>query len=104
MTGEGIGFAVHSGRLAARSLLAGNLEPAQVGPQYGRALNSEILPELRAARLLAHLLYRQRGLRKAVFQRYGRRLCEKVTQVLMAESSYRRILGNPRNHLGLLRR
>ncbi len=55
-TQEGISYAIHSGRLAARAVLAamgggGRLEP------YQAAVDAEILPELRAARLIARMFY-----------------------------------------------
>lgn len=55
--GEGIFFALHSGRLAARALdqaLETNKDP---GPAYAAALSHQILPELRAANSLRWLLF-----------------------------------------------
>ena len=56
-TEEGIFYAVRSGRLAADAILTalGRCSPALDG--YQRAVNREIQPELRAARVIAELFY-----------------------------------------------
>jgi flavin-dependent dehydrogenase len=55
-TEEGISYAIHSGRLAARATLRalagqGSLE------RYERDVDAEIMPELRAARTISHMFY-----------------------------------------------
>jgi geranylgeranyl reductase family protein len=55
-TEEGISYAVHSGRLAAKAVLRamggdGSLEP------YEREVDAEMMPELRAARLIGYMFY-----------------------------------------------
>jgi flavin-dependent dehydrogenase len=59
-TEEGISYAIHSGRLAARavlSALAGNGDLAR----YERDVDLEIMPELRAARTISHMFYGMLG-------------------------------------------
>jgi flavin-dependent dehydrogenase len=59
-TEEGISYAIHSGRLAARAVLGalagtGNLS------RYEREVDLEIMPELRAARTIGHMFYGMLG-------------------------------------------
>lgn len=54
-TEEGIGYAVHSGRIAARNVLRG-LSSGDVR-DYERDVDAEIMPELRAARVIGYMFY-----------------------------------------------
>lgn len=95
VTGEGISFALRTGQLAAQSLIDGNLEEQPVQQLYGRSLTESILPELRAGRLLARLLYDVPRLRAWAFSRYGQRLCEAVTDVMAGERRYGDLVSSP---------
>ncbi len=99
VTGEGITHALLSGRLAAESIAAHFGAPAEACAHYSRALAGEILPELRIARLLAPLLYDFPILRRTVFRRLGRPLCEEICDVFTGELTYRKLLGRPRSYL-----
>jgi geranylgeranyl reductase family protein len=55
-TEEGISYAIHSGRLAARNILRGL--GAGTIDQYQADVNRELMPELRAARAIGNLFYR----------------------------------------------
>jgi flavin-dependent dehydrogenase len=94
VTLEGISLALWSGRLAAESLLAGSADPAR---RYSRALARELLPELRAARLLAHVLYARPRTAEALFSRAGPRLARAMAEVTAGRTSYRSLLFNPAN-------
>lgn len=102
VTGEGISFALRTGQLAAQSVIDGNLEEKPVQQRYGRSLAESILPELRAGRLLARLLYDFPRLRSWVFLRHGQRLCEAVTDVMAGERRYHDLLSVPGTVLNLL--
>ncbi|MDZ7727046.1 MAG: hypothetical protein U5Q44_01960 [Dehalococcoidia bacterium] len=54
-TEEGISYAVHSGRLAAQHVLRG-LDGGSVRG-YQAAIDREVMPELRAARLIGYMFY-----------------------------------------------
>jgi geranylgeranyl reductase family protein len=95
VTGEGISFALHSGQLAAQSLLDGHLEEKPVQQRYHRSLAESILPELRAGRMLARLLYDCPRLRSWAFLRQGQRLCEAVTDVMAGTRTYRDLVFKP---------
>jgi hypothetical protein len=72
-----------------------------VAPLYQSLLEENILAELRAARLLARLLYRHPRIRNGVFRLNGQKLCEFVTQVIMGEASYRAAMLRPASYLKL---
>ena len=78
VTGEGISFALRSGQSAAQSLIEGNLDEQAVHAKYTRSLAESLMPELRAGRLFARLLYDFPRLRSWAFLRQGQRLCEAV--------------------------
>jgi geranylgeranyl reductase family protein len=99
VTAEGISFALWSGRLAASAIL----EEGDSAANYTRKLESTLLRELRAARWLARILYGWRPARRFAFRRYGRRLCEAVTDVMLGHSSYRALLNHPKSYLALRR-
>jgi geranylgeranyl reductase family protein len=89
VTGEGISFAVRSGLLAAQSLIDMRLDEEAVCGSYVQSLRDTILPELRAGRVLARLLYRWPRIRSWAFSRQGQRLCEAVTDVMTGTRRYR---------------
>ncbi len=101
---EGIGYALHSGRLAAASLIDARFHPRQVAEDYARRIAQEILPEIRMGRPLSRLLYAHPGLRAWVFRRYGRALCEAMGRVVCGEQGYRELLLRPGNYIKLLLR
>ncbi|MEW6730983.1 MAG: geranylgeranyl reductase family protein [Acidobacteriota bacterium] len=101
VTGEGITFSILSGQLAARALLEGNLNAHRISEIYQSALAKTILPELWWGRRLAKLLYGYPRLRTRLFRRYGTKLSEAVTDLVMGKLSYRKIIFNPRNYLKL---
>lgn len=102
VTGEGISFAIRSGRMAAQSLIDGHLEQEAVRRAYTRSLDDAILPELRRAGVLARLLYDFPRLRSWVFSQQGQRLCEAVTDVMAGTKQYRDLALKPRTLLRLL--
>lgn len=88
VTGEGISCALRSGQLAAQSLIDGNLEEEAVQGKYTRSVTESLMPELRAGRLLARLLYDFPRLRSWAFLRQGQRLSEAVTDVMAGTRTY----------------
>ncbi len=101
ITGEGITGAIQSGQLAAEAIVRGNLHEADVHRWYHDLLGESLLPELRAGRLLAGILYRNRHIRTWVLRRFGRKLSEAVTDVLTGVRTYRTLLSDPANYLKL---
>lgn len=102
VTGEGISFALQAGQLAAKSLIDGDLEETSVQEAYSRSLAESILPELRAGRRLARLLYDFPRVRAWAFSWQGQRLCEVVTDVMSGKRRYRDLAFTPQTLLKLL--
>ena len=102
VTGEGISFALHSGQSAAQSLIEGNLDEQAVHAKYTRSLAKSLMPELRAGRLFARLLYDFPRLRSWAFVQQGQRLCEAVTDVMAGTRTYRDLALKPKTLLSLL--
>jgi flavin-dependent dehydrogenase len=104
LTCEGISYALQSGQLAADALLAAEMRPYVARERYDAALGSEVLPELRWARMLCKLLYRSSRVRSWLFHGIGQTLCETMADVIGGRRTYREILGPPSNQRDLLRR
>ncbi len=98
VTAEGISLALWSGRLAAESVLANSGDASRA---YERALAREILPELRVARALAHVLYRRPRITRALFERAGQPLARAMADVVAGRTSYRALVRSPSNWLRL---
>lgn len=99
LTAEGISLALSSGEQAAKAALEPNPEGA-----YQRWLHAELLPELRAARLLAHLVYQRRQLASWVLRRGASSACEAMVAVVSGERGYRSFLRSPRAWARLITR
>lgn len=103
LTGEGITFALLSGRAAARALVDGNLRAEAVGRAYDGEIAAKILPELRVARVLATMLYGHPALRKLLFRLYGHRFSDAMADILTGNGTYRSAVRRPANYLKLLK-
>jgi geranylgeranyl reductase family protein len=66
MTGEGIGQALLTGQLAARAIVDGDGDPAQVRAAYEHAVARELLPDHKMSMLLIRALKHRRGARAAI--------------------------------------
>ncbi len=102
VTGEGISFALRSGQSAAQSLIEGNLDEQAVHAKYTCSLAESLMPELRAGRLFARLLYDFPRLRSWAFVQQGQRLCEAVTDVMTGTRTYRDLILKPQTLINLL--
>ena len=103
LTGEGISFAIQSGRIAAEALLAEHFDADRSLAGYERCVRGTIVRELVAARMLARLLYGTRRFRTWAFGRHGKKLTEAVTDVMMGTRSYHASLCNVRQYLRRLK-
>jgi geranylgeranyl reductase family protein len=99
LTGEGISHALRSGAVAAAAIQATahgpDRDPSRVRARFCDAMRREILDDLRAARILAAILYRLPRLRRLLFRRGGQVLCEAVTEVVLGNRDYRECLRSP---------
>ena len=99
VTAEGISYAVQSGQLAATALADCRLDVSRADKLYQSLLETEILRELRAGRVLANLLYSYPRLRNWAFRVRGRELSEFVADVVMGERNYTSALTKPSSYL-----
>jgi len=102
VTAEGITHAILSGQLAAAALAEGRFDAAAVGRIYQSLLEKHILGELRAARVLARILYHHPRVRNTVFRMKGQTICDFVTNVVMGGASYRDAAKRPSSYFKLL--
>ncbi len=96
VTAEGISLAMHSGAIAAQSIVE-HTTARDVERTFERRIQQEIKADLRVARLLSRLLYDKPRLARRLFERRGQSLCEAMTSVTAGERSYRSLLSNPLN-------
>jgi flavin-dependent dehydrogenase len=89
LTAEGISFAIESGRIAGEALACGTGDPELVRAQYHAGLGREVLPQLRAARWLAALLYDWPAARHWVFRRHGQLVTEAIADAFLGKRGYR---------------
>ncbi len=106
VTAEGISHAVRSGQLAATALADCRLDVSRADKLYHSLLETEILRELRAGRVLASLLYNYPWLRNWAFRVRCRKLCDFLTDVVTDRRDYASALKKPSSYLkmfGLMR-
>ena len=94
--------AILSGQLAARAILEHGSDEAATRRAYRTHLQATLLPELRIARALSRIVYDFPRARTWLLTRHGQRLSERLTRIVMGETSYRATLGEPRNYWKLL--
>jgi len=104
VTWEGISYATLSGMLAGQTLLETDLDPERAIPAYRRAIDHQILADIRLGRVLAGLLYRSPRLRSWAFRHFGRHLCRGMIGVVSGRATYRQLLSRPGNYLRLFKR
>jgi flavin-dependent dehydrogenase len=102
ITGEGISFAIHSGKLAAESIIKGKFAPESVCKEYNFQVSNQILPELKAGKFLASFIYGNKKVRVWIIRLYGRKLSELITDVIMGEKKYSDLVKDPMNYIKLL--
>jgi geranylgeranyl reductase family protein len=93
-TEEGIFYAIQSGRIAARNILRALGDDDDLS-RYQRDINAEVMPELRAARLIAHMFYGMLGKTPGAWLRAARFtpfLWNAFFSVQRGESTYAREL------------
>ncbi len=100
LTGEGISYAVLSGRAAAKALIGGNFTPDRVKDVYLSELSTDVLHELRWGKLLAALLYRSAKVRTFLFRQYGEQLTQAFADIITGQKSYASLC---KKHVGLRR-
>jgi flavin-dependent dehydrogenase len=88
VTAEGISNSALSGKIAAQAIIESIHTPAKLDEVYYNKLRANLLPQLKLGRFLADIFYGKTWIRKPLFNRYGQRLCEALTDVFMGEREY----------------
>lgn len=88
VTAEGITHALESGRIAARAVIEGPGDAADVADRFERLLRNGLLSELASAGRLSRLLYDWPRFSHWVFRKHGSALSEMVTDIVMGERTY----------------
>ncbi|HUL03319.1 MAG TPA: geranylgeranyl reductase family protein [Gemmatimonadales bacterium] len=91
VTAEGISFAIRSGQLAGEAIALAQGNETDARERYHAALRAEIVPELRAARVLARLLYDYPAVRRWLFVRYGQRLIDGFATGFLGGEGFRHL-------------
>jgi len=104
ITAEGISFAVLSGLLAGKAILAGDFEENKIKQSYESKLKKIILSELRLAGILAKLVYGSPRVMNVLFRLAGQEFTEAVTDVVTGKEAYRKLLTRPMNYFQLLKK
>ena len=85
---EGISNAITSGKLAAQSSIEGELNCEKSEALYIQKLEESLLPELKMGAYLSKLFYENERIRNFLIKRYGPRICEGMTDILMGNRAY----------------
>lgn len=88
LSGEGLSYAINSGRMAARAIIAGAYDQAQTLAHYKREVDAEITGELNIGRSVSRLFYGYPRLRNMLFRFAGQTICELMTDVVMGAQRY----------------
>jgi geranylgeranyl reductase family protein len=88
ITAEGISYALQSGFLASQALLQSKMELRGVKEYYERAINKEIVREIKIAKVLAKVIYGPPALRSFLFGIAGDQFCKALTKIINGEKTY----------------
>jgi geranylgeranyl reductase family protein len=88
LTAEGISNAIFSGVMAAEALIEGDLDSELSAEIYNKKLNESLIPELKTGVRLSKLFYENEKIRNFLIKKYGDKICEAMTQILMGERTY----------------
>ncbi|HVO72486.1 MAG TPA: geranylgeranyl reductase family protein [Ignavibacteriaceae bacterium] len=103
LTGEGISYAILSGKLAASAIIESGFNSELAGYFYNRDVQEKILKELKYAKFLWKIVYGFPKLRTELFRFCGQKLSEGVTSVMSGDKTYSELFLNLQSYLKLLR-
>jgi flavin-dependent dehydrogenase len=102
VTCEGISYAVRSGQLAARALIEAPEDGVRAA--YVASLRNDIVPELRLARHLSHIVFGPTRVRDWLFRRVGQSFGELMADIITGRRTYRQLLESPASYAKLAAR
>lgn len=88
LTAEGISNAIHTGMMAAKSIVDGKMDEKRSADLYEAAMARELLPELAAGRKMVRIFYSSRAFRAWLMRQYGERAVMEMTRIIMGERRY----------------
>jgi flavin-dependent dehydrogenase len=88
ITAEGISNSALSGKIAASAIIESRLNTKRLEKIYNEKLNEDLLAQLKLGRFLSDIFYGKTWIRRPLFNKYGQRLCEALTDVFMGERDY----------------
>ena len=88
LSAEGISNAIISGNLAAKSIIESESDSEKAALLYEEKLQESLLPELKVGVFLSKLFYENKLMRNLLIKKYGVRVCEAMTDVLMGDRAY----------------
>lgn len=88
LSAEGISNAITSGNFAAASIIESELNSEKAALLYEEKLQESLLPELKVGVFLSKLFYENKMMRNLLIKKYGVRICEAMTDVLMGDRTY----------------
>ncbi|PWA05568.1 geranylgeranyl reductase family protein [Flavobacterium psychrotolerans] len=88
ISAEGISNAILSGKLAAQSIVEGNLNSSIAAQLYHKKLEENLLPEIKSGLFIAKMFYEKQTLRNGIIKKYGQYLAEAMTDLFMGDRTY----------------
>ena len=74
--------------MAAEAIVESELDQQIAEENYNTKLNETLIPELKTGVRLSKLFYENEKIRNFLIKKYGDRICEVMTQILMGERTY----------------
>ena len=103
VTGEGISSAILSGKYAAQAVIECNYKKKHLKNIYDGKIKSSIIREHNYAKIISELVYTYPHIRTFLFKKYGKKLVEMMTDIIMGEKKYSKMLTSPHNYYKLLK-
>ena len=85
---EGITNAMLSGIMAAESIIESDINGGNAEELYTKKLEEKLLPEIKIAEFLSKFFYESKALRHFLVKKYGERVCEAMTDILIGDREY----------------
>ena len=87
---EGITNALLSGSMAAESIVEADFIGEKAGELYHEKINESLIPDLKTGEFMSKLFYENARIRNFFIKKYGQRISEEMTDILMGIKSYPR--------------
>lgn len=88
LSAEGISNAIFSGEMAAESIIESELVTKKAEELYHNKLQEGLVPELKIGKFLSKFFYENEKIRHYLLKKYGARICEAMTDILMGDRTY----------------